>query len=116
MLFAFTQEHLSFSYDSITGYVPGEWESVLAEHAYIARTKRDAQQRLLARAEAEEALSRWRLEVRILRFTPSNTASPFKPIGPRSLAATSSFSLTRGLLGCSATARRVLGTIPKSCQ
>jgi hypothetical protein len=43
--------------------VPGEWEGVLAEHAYIARTKRDAQQRLLARAEAEEALSRWGLEV-----------------------------------------------------
>ncbi len=63
MLFAFTQEHLSFSYDSITGYVPGEWEGVLAEHAYLARTKRDAQQRLLARAEAEEALTRWGLEV-----------------------------------------------------
>ncbi len=62
MLCVFTQEHLSFSYDSITGYVPGEWEGVLAEHAYIARTERDAQQRLLARAEAEEALSRWGLD------------------------------------------------------
>jgi hypothetical protein len=63
MLFVFAHERLSFTYDSIKGYVPGEWERVLAEHAYIARTKRDAQQRLLARAEAEEALSRWGLEV-----------------------------------------------------
>ena len=63
MLFVFAHERLSFSYESITGYVPSEWEGVLAEHAYLARTKRDAQQRLLARAEAEEALSRWGLEV-----------------------------------------------------
>jgi hypothetical protein len=30
MLFVFAHERLSFSCESITGYVPGEWEGVLA--------------------------------------------------------------------------------------